>query len=130
MLAVFSRIKLLALITQPVVMGGKKATPKDAASKPAPKKGVKKDPEDAAQLKKDQSNMVTQLKQGDTPEKVETLELYKSLPRFSQEKVDLLKKWKLDRTCKWIGSYKESRSFTSKTTKSEKEGYATKYLGS
>lgn len=103
---------------------------KPAVSKP---EGVKrstktsaKDPEKAAQDKKDQSNMITQLKKGDTPAKCEALQLYTSLPRFSQEKSEMLKKWKLDKSCKWISSYQESRKMTQITTHQEKDGFATK----
>lgn len=106
--------------------------PKTAAEKKAAVKKTKPDQKDAvkaAQDKKDQSNMVTQLKKGDTPAKCEALKLYQSLPRFSEEKAEMLKKWKLDKSCKWISSYQESRKLTQVTTHQEKDGFATKHLG-
>lgn len=106
--------------------------PKTAAEKKAAAKKAKpdqKDPVKAAQDKKDQSNMVTQLKKADTPAKCEALKLYQSLPRFSEEKAEMLKKWKLDKSCKWISSYQESRKLTQVTTHQEKDGFATKHLG-
>lgn len=109
---------------------GRSAAEKKAA-KDTSKKDVnnkQKDSTQAAQDKKDQSNMLTQLKKGDTTEKVQTLQLYQSLPRFSDEKLELLKKWKLDKSCKWIASYKETRSMTQTTKHQEKDGFATKYL--
>ena len=69
---------------------GRSAAEKKAA-KDTSKKDVnnkQKDSTQAAQDKKDQSNMLTQLKKGDTTEKVQTLQLYQSLPRFSDEKLE------------------------------------------
>lgn len=109
---------------------GKPAAEKKAAKDTTKRdaKSKQKDSTQAAQDKKDQSNMLTQLKKGDTTEKVQTLQLYQSLPRFSDEKLELLKKWKLDKTCKWIASYKETRSMTQTTKHQEKDGFATKSL--
>ena len=91
---------------------GKKVIPADktAAVKKAAAKPKVKTAEQAAEDKKDMSNMVTTLKKA-TPaekEKVQLLEIYQSLPRFSEEKLKLLKQWKLDKSCKWIGQYQES----------------------
>lgn len=108
---------------------------KTAATKPAaaPKKGVKKDPKEKnpeaeTMDKKDVSNMLGTLKCSKDPEKKELLEFYKSLPRFDSQKNELLKKWKADKSCKWFGSYKESRTQEHSTTHNEFSGFATKFL--
>ena len=111
---------------------GKKVLPetKKAAVKKATAKPKVKPAEEAAQDKKDMSNMLTTLKKA-TPadkEKVQLLEIYQSLPRFSEEKLKLLKQWKLDKSCKWIGQYQESRELSNTTSESTQDGFATKYL--
>ena len=104
--------------------------------KPAEKKGAdkaKKDQkpknkESEAMDKGEVANMLGTLKCAKDPEKKELLAYYKSLPRFDGQKSELLKKWKADKTCKWIGTYKESRSQEHSTTHEEMSGFATKFL--
>ena len=106
---------------------GRSSAPKP--KKAAPKNTVKKDgPEAETMDKKDVSNMLGTLKCSKDPEKKEVLEYYKSLPRFDGQKNELLKKWKADKSCKWFGSYKESRSQEHSTTHNEFPGFATKFL--
>ena len=69
-----------------------------------------KNKESEAMDKGEVANMLGILKCSNNPEKKEVLAHYKSLPRFDGQKGELLKKWKADKTCKWTGSYKESRS--------------------
>ena len=111
---------------------GKKVIPaeKKAAVKKATTKPKVKPAEEAAQDKKDMSNMITTLKKATSAEKdkVQLLEIYQSLPRFSEEKLKLLKQWKLDKSCKWIGQYQESRELSNTTSESTQDGFATKYL--
>ena len=116
-----------AMVKKVVEPASKKAAVKKASAKP---KTNVKPPEEAAQDKKDMSNMLTQLKKATSAEKekVQLLEIYQSLPRFSEEKLKLLKQWKLDKSCKWIGQYQESRALTNTTSESIQDGFATKYL--
>lgn len=115
------------MVKKVVEPASKKAAVKKASAKP---KTNVKPPEEAAQDKKDMSNMLTTLKKATSAEKekVQLLEIYQSLPRFSEEKLKLLKQWKLDKSCKWIGQYQESRALTNTTSESIQDGFATKYL--
>ena len=110
----------------------KKVTPaeKKLAVKKTTAKPKVKSADEAAQDKKDMSNMITTLKKAPSSEKekVQLLEIYQSLPRFSEEKLKLLKQWKLDKSCKWIGQYQESRELSNTTSESTQDGFATKYL--
>ena len=90
----------------------KKPTPKDSAKKDS----KNKEKESEAMDKKEVANMLGTLKCAKDPEKKEMLAYYKSLPRFDGQKQELLKKWKADKSCKWFGSYKESRSQEHSTT--------------
>lgn len=87
-----------------------------------------KNKESEAMDKGEVANMLGTLKCAKDPEKKELLAYYKSLPRFDGQKSELLKKWKADKTCKWIGTYKESRSQEHSTTHEEMSGFATKFL--
>lgn len=75
------------------------------------------------------SNMIGSLKASKDPAKQELLAFYKGLPRFDTQKSELLKKWKADKSCKWLGEYRESRSQQTSSTQEELSGYVTKYLG-
>ena len=55
--------------------------------------------------------------------------LLQGLNRFDSQKAELLKKWKVDKSCKWLGEYKESRTQKASITNEELSGFATKYLG-
>lgn len=108
-------------------MAKSKPAAKPAAEKT--KKGPKiKNKESEAMDKKEVANMLGTLKCSKDPEKKEVLDYYKSLPRFDSQKSELLKKWKADKSCKWFGSYKESRSQEHSTTQEEVPGFATKFL--
>ena len=102
----------------------KKATPKDSAKKDS----KNKEKESEAMDKKEVANMLGTLKCSKDPDKKEMLAYYKSLPRFDGQKQELLKKWKADKSCKWFGSYKESRRQEHSTTQEEMSGFATKFL--
>lgn len=116
-----------------------KATPKNAASKAVVKdnQNKKAEPKPKAKAKAatevmdkgDVSNMLGSLKVSKDPAKQELLALYKGLPRFDSQKAELLKKWKADKSCKWLGEYREQRSQTTSSTQEELSGYVTKYLG-
>ena len=114
-----------AVVKKVVEPATKKAAVKKATAKPKVKSA-----EQAAEDKKDVSNMITTLKKSSPAEKekVQLLEIYQSLPRFSEEKLKLLKQWKLDKSCKWIGQYQESRALTNTTSESIQDGFATKQL--
>ena len=83
------------------------------APKPV-KKEVKKevkDKTDADDLRKQQSNMLTQLTKSSDPNKQGVLATYKALPRFSDQKKELLSLWAKDKSCKWHSSWKKNSSF-------------------
>ena len=111
---------------------GKKVIPaeKSKSVKKSTAKPKVKSAEEAAADKRDMSNMVTTLKKANSSEKekVQLLEIYQNLPRFSEEKLKLLKQWKLDKSCKWVGQYQESRELSNTTSESTQDGFATKYL--
>lgn len=96
---------------------------KEPKAKPKAKSGS--EPMDKA----DVANMLGSLKVSKDPAKKELLALYKGLPRFDSQKAELLKKWKADKSCKWLGEYREQRSQTTSSTQEELSGYVTKYLG-
>lgn len=107
--------------------------PMAAKSKPAPKrkevpgqKPPKEDGEDAAQLRRDTSNMITSLRNSKDQVKVDLLAKYKSLPRFDIEKHNILKQWKMDKSCKWASSYLQEVSQEKSSKQSELEGYGTR----
>ena len=83
-------------------MGRQAAAVKKAAAKKTAKKDDKDKKGDAGPTdKKDVSNMLGTLKCSKDPEKKEVLEYYKSLPSFDNQKNELLKMWKADKSCKW-----------------------------
>ena len=79
---------------------------KNAEPKPAPKATVKKEKANVDQ--KDQANFGNSLKKSNSEEAHQVLQLYQSLPRFSQQKKDLIQAWKADKTCKWISTWNKS----------------------
>ena len=61
-------------------------------------------------------------------EKVEMLEKYQSLGRFSDEKKDILAKWAADKTCAWWRSYEESKGEKYKEDSEGMEGYGSRFF--
>ena len=100
---------------------GTEAVPKKAAPKAKEKVAAKKaaKSEAAAMDKGEVANMLGSLKGSKDPQKQELLTYYRSLSRFDSQKSELLKKWKADRSCKWLGSYMESRTQSASTTNEE-----------
>ena len=90
---------------------------------------VVKEHDKAKAAKAEVSNMLGSLKCSKDPAKQEFLAYYKGLNRFDSQKAELLKKWKVDKSCKWLGEYKESRIQKASSTNEELSGFATKYLG-
>jgi hypothetical protein len=78
--------------------------------------------------RKDISNMLTSLKGSSDPNKVQVLQKYQSLSRFDPEKANILKKWKLDKSCKWASSYSQEVTQEKATKHKELEGYGTRHL--
>lgn len=78
--------------------------------------------------RKDISNMLTSLKGSSDPNKVQVLQKYQSLSRFDPEKANILKKWKLDKSCKWVSSYSQEVTQEKATKHKELEGYGTRHL--
>ena len=54
------------------------------------------------------------------------LDIYQNLPRASEEKKELLSKWKADRSCKWVSSYTSSKLETQSLKRSNVAGHGTK----
>jgi hypothetical protein len=70
-----------------------------------------------------QSNMVTSLKRGTTPQQKQTLSLYQSLGRNDPEKAKLLQKWLADKKCEFITGYVMIRSAESTAENSSVKGF-------
>ena len=80
----------------------------------APK--VKKDAPQATSTQNDQKNLVTTLsncKSNDPyrEQKLQTLAAYKALPLRSDAKHKMLAEWKKDKTCSWINTFDEKKSY-------------------
>lgn len=114
-------------------MGPHRATGKvPMAAKSKPKKEAKPPPPDkeegdAASKRKDISCMITSLKNSKDTSKAQLLAKYQSLPRFDPEKNNILKKWKLDKSCKWVSSYMQEVSQEKSCKDTELEGYGTRH---
>ena len=98
---------------------------KNAEPKPAPKATVKKEKANVDQ--KDQANFGNSLKKSNSEEAQQVLQLYQSLPRFSQQKKDLIQAWKADKTCKWISTWNKSLETEKKETVNERAGFGTRF---
>ena len=78
------------------------------------------------QTRKDQSNMLTQLKSSSAnKEQKDLLSLYQSLPRFSDRKKELLLKWKGDKSCAWVSEYTETHERIQVNTDKKVKGHGT-----
>ena len=88
--------------------------------------------------RKDQSNMITQLKAakrvdngkpavGDV-QKVELLSKYNSLSRFSDEKKALLESWRKDKSLGWWANYEERKGATTSTDTHSVIGYGSRLV--
>ena len=97
----------------------------------APKKEVKKEPKDknagAEEVRKQQANMLTQLSKSTDPAKQGVLASYKALPRFSEQKKELLSMWSKDKGCKWHSSWKKTVLSDEKETVSQRLGFGTRF---
>jgi len=78
--------------------------------------------------KLDVSNFITSLAAaGKTdPAKQQCLDLYKGLARFDGMKAEILAKWKMDKTCKWICNYQQEKTKTVTNSTTILEGFGTK----
>ena len=101
-----------------------------AAAKPDSKAAAKASGEaPAADMRKQLSNMVTQLANPKASEaQKQTLEVYRNLPRFSQVKHDILAKWKADKSCAWMNSFSQSMSSTTENQSSMIKGFGTMWV--
>jgi hypothetical protein len=59
-------------------------------------------------------------------EKVQMLEKYQSLGRFSEEKKDILARWTADKTCSWWRTYEESKGEKYKEDSEGMEGWGSR----
>ena len=83
----------------------------------------------AADVRKQLSNMVTQLATPKANEvQKQTLEVYHNLPRFSQVKHDILAKWEADNSCAWMNSFSQSMSSTTENQSSMIKGFGTMWM--
>jgi len=103
---------------------------KSMATKPKKAEDKQQQPDkeegDAASKRKDISCMITSLKNSKDTSKAQLLAKYQSLPRFDPEKNNILKKWKLDKSCKWVSSYMQEVSQEKSCKDTELEGYGTR----
>ena len=97
------------------------------AMAPKPVKKEVKDKTDADDLRKQQSNMLTQLTKSSDPNKQGVLATYKALPRFSDQKKELLSLWAKDKSCKWHSSWKKTVLSEEKETVSQRLGFGTRF---
>ena len=100
--------------------------------KEAPKtKEVKKEPKEknasAEEVRKQQANMLTQLSKSTDPDKQGVLASYRALPRFSEQKKELLSMWAKDKSCKWHSSWKKTVLSDEKETVSQRLGFGTRF---
>ena len=108
-------------------------SPKKDSSKAATKaaaKPIKKEPTMVDDTRKQTSNMLTQLKNGQhkDEEKKALLQYYQNLDRFSVQKKELLQLWAKDRTCKWFASWNKTVCQTEETNVQGRMGYGTRHL--
>ena len=136
---------MLCLLAADKAMGPKKtiAEKKTGAAKP---KAAGKDqppqvdvvptdvlPIDPGEKKKQQSNMITQLKHTLPSDpyydmKMKMLEKYKSLPLRCEEKDDLLRQWFNDKTCSWVNTFQENTSYRESQSSCGVNGFGSKRL--
>lgn len=76
--------------------------------------------------KKQQSNMVTQLKQSADPNKVALYNLYTQLSKNSPEKSQILQRWLADKSCSWTNEYSKSRTVASAEVSNAADGWGSK----
>ena len=92
----------------------------------APRKSAAAQEADAVDTRTLASGFLTAMKApSSTKEQKEALAYYQSLPRFSDIKKDLLLKWKADRSCQWLHSYKESHTKSVENIDERAQGYGT-----
>lgn len=102
---------------------------KKAASSAKGKAKIKATAAESETTRKDQSNMVTQLKKASASEsQKELLKLYQSLPRFSDRKTELLNKWRADKSCVWVQDYSETHERSAESTDQKARGYGTVFV--
>ena len=70
--------------------------------------------------------MLTQLKGSQDHNKQQVLAKYQSLSRFDPEKAQILRKWKLDKSCKWVSSYYQEMAQEKSAKSKELEGHGTR----
>ena len=75
---------------------------------------------------KDICNFLTQLKNSNDPNKQHVLSLYKGANKFSPEKAATLRKWKLDKSCKWVTTYQQEVSSETTAKDTGLEGFGTR----
>ena len=97
------------------------------AMAPKPVKKELKEKPDADDLRKQQANMLTQLAKSSDPNKQGVLATYRALPRFSEQKKELLSLWAKDKSCKWHSSWKKTVLSEEKETVSQRLGFGTRF---
>ena len=85
-----------------------------------------KDSGESAQERKDLSNFITQLKNSTDPNKMQVYTMYQGMSRFDSQKKEIIRKWKMDKSCKWVNSMEQQISATTEAKSTTLEGWGTK----
>jgi hypothetical protein len=56
----------------------------------------------------------------------QVLAMYKAKDRFSSEKASILRKWKMDKSCKWVATYQQEKTTETIVKGTVLEGYGTR----
>ena len=97
-----------------------------AKAKDAKKKGRDEEDDDDGVSKNDQVNFVNSLSRGEKEgDKKDCLAIYQSLSRFDPMKKQLIAAWKMDKSCKWVGSYRQICKSTKATSCETSSGFGT-----
>lgn len=78
------------------------------------------------QKKKDQANLVTQLKKATDPNKMQVYNMYTALAKNSPEKSKILEKWLSDKSCQWSNEYSKVKTVGESRVGSATDGYGSK----
>ena len=100
--------------------------PKGKAKAKEAKKKPRDEDDDDGVSKNDQVNFVNSLSRCETEaDKKDCLAIYQSLSRFDPMKKQLIAAWKMDKSCKWVGSYRQICKSTKATSCETSSGFGT-----
>lgn len=72
-------------------------------------------------------NFLTTMKHTDDQSKAAIYDHYKGLGRFDAEKMQIIARWKLDKTCKWATSYLQERTKMESSSYTSLSGFGTRF---